>query len=228
MMASTEDSAAAILPQEEEEEEREEEEDVKSKVQASDPAPEPHENGTVSESGRSEEIEGAETEQQGPGEPKAKEQLVVEEEDGDRDEQQQQQQQLGPRDEIKVTVTGYQRTADNCTFDVEVHASIDTNYHVFNKLSCMLCIHVIMLCAHFQVEVNNGRAKTVHRTYHDLLWLHRNLTRRVELGGYIVRIKLAKVCVKLATCVYTAYQHISCRSIHMSHSIAQDVQIWCF
>ena len=126
MMASTEDSAAAILPQEEEEEEREEEEeeeDVKSKVQASDPAPEPHENGTVSDSGRSEEIEGAETEQQGPGEPKAKEQLVVEEEDGDRDEQQQ-QQQLGPRDEIKVTVTGYQRTADNCTFDVEVRALI--------------------------------------------------------------------------------------------------------
>lgn len=46
-------------------------------------------------------------------EPNEKEQLVVEEEDGDREH-------LGPRDEIKVTVTGYQRTADNCTFDVEV------------------------------------------------------------------------------------------------------------
>ena len=112
MMASTEDSAAAILPQEEE---KEREEDVKSKLQASDPAPEPHENGTVGDSGRSEEVEGAEAEQQ-QREPEVEEQLVVEEEDGDRDEQ---QQQLGPRDEIKVTVTGYQRTADNCTFDVE-------------------------------------------------------------------------------------------------------------
>ena len=111
-MADTEDSAAAVFPQEEEEEEREEG-DVKSKVQASDPAPEssadqPQENGTVCASGE-EDVEGAEAEQQ-------QEQLVVEEEDGDREEQ----QQLGPRDEIKVTVTGYQRTADICTFDVEV------------------------------------------------------------------------------------------------------------
>ena len=50
------------------------------------------------------------------GDGEGEEQLVVTEEDGDRE-------QIGPRDDIKVTVTGYQRTADNCTFDVEVHAS---------------------------------------------------------------------------------------------------------
>lgn len=112
-MADVEDSPAAVVPPENEEEE---ERDVKSKVQSSDPEPEssdqpqqngdapPHENGTVSGEG---DVEGAGAEQQ--------EQLVVEEEDGDS-----QRQQLGPRDEIKVTVTGYQKTADNCTFDVEV------------------------------------------------------------------------------------------------------------
>ena len=42
-----------------------------------------------------------------------------------------------------------------------------------------------MLCVSVQVEVN-GRAKLVHRTYHDLLWLHRNLTRMVDIGGYVV------------------------------------------
>ena len=108
-MAEIED-AAAVLPQEEEERE---EGDVKSKVQSSDPAPknsdqqpqkedEPHENGITSDGV---EGEGAEP------------QLVAIEEDRDRGEE----QQLGPRDEIKVTVTGYQRTADSCTFDVEVH-----------------------------------------------------------------------------------------------------------
>ena len=55
-----------------------------------------------------------EVEEEGEGEEvKEKEQLVVLEEDGEKEH-------LGPRDEIKVTVTGYQRTADNCTFDVEV------------------------------------------------------------------------------------------------------------
>ena len=63
--------------------------------------------------------------------------------------------------------------------------------------------------------MNNGRAKTVHRTYHDLLWLHRNLTRKVELGGYIVR-KLAEMCMKLAACIYYI-QHVACTSIHMSY-----------
>ena len=47
-----------------------------------------------------------------------KEQLVVLEEDGEKEH-------LGPRDEIKVTVTGYQRTADNCTFDVEVRTTVN-------------------------------------------------------------------------------------------------------
>ena len=55
-----------------------------------------------------------------------------------------------------------------------------------------------------QVEVNNGKAKTIHRTYHDLLWLHRNLTRRVELGGYIVR-KLAEVSAATYSIQHTAY-----------------------
>ena len=58
-----------------------------------------------------------EVEEEGEGgaslKPNGKELLVVEEEDGDRE-------YLGPRDEIKVTVTSYQKTADNCTFDVEV------------------------------------------------------------------------------------------------------------
>ena len=45
-----------------------------------------------------------------------------------------------------------------------------------------------------QVEVNNGRAKLIHRTYNDLLWLHRNLARRVELGGYIVSGAIHVVC----------------------------------
>ncbi len=46
-----------------------------------------------------------------------------------------------------------------------------------NFLSLLLCL---------QVEVN-GRKKLVHRNYKELLWLHRNLTRIVELGGHIVR-----------------------------------------
>lgn len=36
-----------------------------------------------------------------------------------------------------------------------------------------------------QVEVN-GKKSTLHRNYKELLWLHRNLARRVELGGNIV------------------------------------------
>ncbi len=39
-----------------------------------------------------------------------------------------------------------------------------------------------------QVEVN-GQTKTVQRLYKDLQWLHRNLSRRMELGGYIVRAR---------------------------------------
>lgn len=186
-MADTEDSAAAILPQEEEKE-RKEEEDVKSKVQASDQASadQPQENGTASE----EDVEGAEPEAE---QQEQEEQLVVEEEDGDRaEQQQQQQQQLGPRDEIKVTVTGYQRTADNCTYDVEVYIPVKpTTNSIHAKLSYIVCQYLLCInvCSihKFQVEVNNGKAKTIHRTYQDLLWLHRNLTRRVELGGYIVR-----------------------------------------
>ena len=53
---------------------------------------------------------------------------------------------------------------------------------------CMYVCIVLMMCdcTMCQVEVNNGKVKMIHRTYHDLLWLHRNLARRVELGGYIV------------------------------------------
>ena len=132
-MADTEGSPAAVVPREEEEER---EEDVESKVQSSDPAPESsdqlqhngdapphaHENGTVS--GGEGDVEGVGAEQQ--------EQLVVEEEDGDRP-----QQQLGSRDEIKVTVTGYQRTADNCTFDVDVSPHV----HKY------MCMYMYMLWA---------------------------------------------------------------------------------
>lgn len=39
----------------------------------------------------------------------------------------------------------------------------------------------------YQIEVN-GKARTVQRTYKDLQWLHRNLSQRMELGGYIVRV----------------------------------------
>lgn len=96
--------AAAILPQEEEKEEDPEEKNVDPVMKSSDPQQDredkPVENGPDDE-GTAAESEGAE-------------QLVVLEEDGDREH-------LGPRDEIKVTVTGYQRTADSCTFDIEVY-----------------------------------------------------------------------------------------------------------
>ncbi|XP_064400041.1 sorting nexin-6-like [Halichondria panicea] len=39
----------------------------------------------------------------------------------------------------------------------------------------------------FNVEVEvNGQTKTVQRSYKDLQWLHRNLSRKMELGGYIL------------------------------------------
>ena len=44
-----------------------------------------------------------------------------------------------------------------------------------------------------QVEVN-GRAKLLHRNYHDLLWLHRNLTRMVDIGGYVVSTPASLLC----------------------------------
>ena len=38
-----------------------------------------------------------------------------------------------------------------------------------------------------QVEVNDKKS-VLHRDYKELLWLHRNLKRRVELGGNIVSV----------------------------------------
>lgn len=46
------------------------------------------------------------------------------------------------------------------------------------------CIYLVPVP--LQVVVNEKRS-TIHRTYKELLWLHRNLARRVELGGNIVR-----------------------------------------
>ena len=57
----------------------------------------------------------------------------------------------------------------------------------YNVKKCMLVggagsqRYVVVL----QLEVN-GKKKTIHRKYKELLWLHRNLLRRVELGGNIV------------------------------------------
>ena len=106
MATNSEAEGAAVLPQHEEEDETD--------SQGADP--------TVKSYGlKEEEVEEdkAESQQNGAGNGEAgdagNEQLIVLEEDGEKE-------QLGPRDEIKVTVTGYQRTADNCTFDVEVHA----------------------------------------------------------------------------------------------------------
>ena len=108
-MADTEDSTAA-LPREVEEQEREEG-DVHPIYPVPKLSDQLHEHGVEGD----EEVEGvgAESKKQ-----EVEEQLVVLEEDGDGE----QDEPLGPRDEIKVTVTGYQRTADNCTFDVEVTA----------------------------------------------------------------------------------------------------------
>ena len=98
MATNSEAEGAAVLPQHEEED--------KTDSQGADPT-------VKSYDLKEEEVEEnkAESQQNGAG----NEQLIVLEEDGEKE-------QLGPRDEIKVTVTGYQRTADNCTFDVEVHA----------------------------------------------------------------------------------------------------------
>lgn len=107
MATNSEAGGAAVLPQHEEEDE--------TGSQGADP--------TVKSYDLKEEEEVKEdkdeSQQNGAGNGEAgdsgNEQLIVLEEDGEKE-------QLGPRDEIKVTVTGYQRTADNCTFDVEVHA----------------------------------------------------------------------------------------------------------
>ena len=48
----------------------------------------------------------------------------------------------------------------------------------------VLHVHV-HVHVHVQVEVN-GKKSTLHRNYKELLWLHRNLARKVELGGNIV------------------------------------------
>lgn len=118
------ESPAVVLPQEDEEgkddgdkpDEKTTDAVMKSyeRDEAEESEPVPQQNGVgggepTDGTDKTEDEDEEKEEEEGEGE----EQLVVAEEDGDRE-------RLGPRDEIKVTVTGYQRTADGCTFDVEV------------------------------------------------------------------------------------------------------------
>lgn len=95
----------------------------------------------------------------------------------------------GPRDELRYSVQRYVKSGDDFIFDVQVRVR-----SYARCCSCIISCFAASALLHQrspplpsprQVEVN-GKEKLVRRSYRDLLWLHRSLSRRVELGGFIV------------------------------------------